>query len=907
MNKGLVLVVISSLLVFSLGSVSSIQGTVNLKKNNYAEVSNSDGYISVPFHYQNNNYYCGPATLEMVFDYYGAEIPQAEIADAARTYPYVTYTDELLRSAHFSNLSTSQGDEILGSDITGYSARKLGYAAFENWGLTIDDLKTLIARAEPIIVLMWFTSSKVYGHYRVIIGYNTTHIITHDPWNKDWGGVYGGANTSITYETFLDLWEYSGYWGLLVYPWIIELESPIEVDKGDHFEVVANITYPCSQPFNAADYPASSCNATIHVQEGLELASGEIFTHSLGDIFAKDAVQTSWSVHANETGSHNILITALGIIEGTVFQHNTYPSYDYEDTIGGLATHSMFVVNQTCRVHNLDTSLDYTSIQDAIDANETLNGHTISVDEGIFYENVVLSKTLKLIGADEESTIIDGNRSGTVVDIVVDEVTISNFTFRNSGTYPYSPPDTGLRLINASNCVLVNNTIKECFHAILIFNSSMITLKNNHMLNNSYSLFVVGPKLCNYVNDIDITNTIDGKLVYYLVNQTNLIINPSTFQNAGYLALVNSTKITIENLAFSETGQAILFSHTANSTIKAVQIQDTYSGIFLYASHNNSILRNTLTHSWEGGIFLILSEDNTVSNNAILYGDQYGILLANSSNNIIANNEISHIEHDGLWISGSSHNIVVNNTLIDNHYSAIELYYSANYNTLVSNNIMYNFIAIKIEKSGFNSIFHNNFIRNEYGASSTSLNFWDNGYPSGGNYWDEYEGDDLYSGSHQDETGSDGIGDTSHFINFGYKDNYPLMGMFSDFDTTSEYHVQTICNSTIPDLKFNGTAISFNAAGEDDTAGFCRICIPAALMNDTFRVFVNGTEILPSPEPLSFSNSTHSYLYFSYSHSTQEIIIVPELPSLAILPLFMIITLLAAIVYRKRKLTIQLE
>jgi hypothetical protein len=69
-------------------------------------------------------------------------------------------------------------------------------------------------------------------------------------------------------------------------------------------------------------------------------------------------------------------------------------------------------------------------------------------------------------------------------------------------------------------------------------------------------------------------------------------------------------------------------------------------------------------------------------------------------------------------------------------------------------------------------------------------------------------------------------------------------------------------------------------------------------MNDTFRVLVNGTEV--SHALLSFSNSTHSYLYFTYEHSSQEVVIIPEFPSLVILPLFMIVTLLVAIIYGRK-------
>jgi hypothetical protein len=76
-------------------------------------------------------------------------------------------------------------------------------------------------------------------------------------------------------------------------------------------------------------------------------------------------------------------------------------------------------------------------------------------------------------------------------------------------------------------------------------------------------------------------------------------------------------------------------------------------------------------------------------------------------------------------------------------------------------------------------------------------NQWDNGYPSGGNHWSNYNGKDLFSDPEQNHLGSDGIGDMSCTIDSYNVDDYPLMGMFSDFNVTSEFSVQTISNSTI--------------------------------------------------------------------------------------------------------------
>ncbi len=60
-----------------------------------------------------------------------------------------------------------------------------------------------------------------------------------------------------------------------------------------------------------------------------------------------------------------------------------------------------------------------------------------------------------------------------------------------------------------------------------------------------------------------------------------------------------------------------------------------------------------------------------------------------------------------------------------------------------------------------------------YGIYYYTTNIWDNGYPSGGNYWSDFNGSDNFSGLNQNLSGSDGIGDTLHM-----KDRYPLMSPY---------------------------------------------------------------------------------------------------------------------------------
>jgi PKD repeat protein len=295
-------------------------------------------YIPVPYHHQIMNYYCGPASLEMLFDFYGPDIPQPEISDVARTAPDGTYTCDMIRAAHFSNLSTSAGGQ---EHITGYTARSLGYAALEQWDITIDQLKSLIAAGYPVIVLTTW-------HFRVAVGYSSTRIIFQDS--------YYGENTSMTYEEFNHDWDYSNHWALFVSPWQIEVTTPNNISLGSAFNVTATITYPLHPPFPDWQYPASSSNATITLPAELSLVPSETAekTIDIGDLTAGNSSNVTWTVQAASLGTYTISVEAEGKVAGSVPPLPYYPeAYNYEDRIGGYSQNVVEIISPANPMENI--------------------------------------------------------------------------------------------------------------------------------------------------------------------------------------------------------------------------------------------------------------------------------------------------------------------------------------------------------------------------------------------------------------------------------------------------------------------------------------------------------------------------------------------------------------------------
>jgi parallel beta-helix repeat protein len=189
-------------------------------------------------------------------------------------------------------------------------------------------------------------------------------------------------------------------------------------------------------------------------------------------------------------------------------------------------------------------------------------------------------------------------------------------------------------------------------------------------------------------------------------------------------------------------------------------------------SNSNSIISNQFSNCYRA-ISFQASFDNTVENNSILHA-YTGILLQESYENGIKNNAISNCLTSTITISSSSRrNLIVANTLSSSE-RGMTIDFGSNSNIFFHNTLMNNGVQV---------------------SSNLAENTWDNGYPSGGNYWSDHTPPDLYSGLYQNQSGSDGIMDTAYTIDANNQDNYPLTkpyGGYHDIGVTNITASKTI-------------------------------------------------------------------------------------------------------------------
>jgi parallel beta-helix repeat protein len=153
-----------------------------------------------------------------------------------------------------------------------------------------------------------------------------------------------------------------------------------------------------------------------------------------------------------------------------------------------------------------------------------------------------------------------------------------------------------------------------------------------------------------------------------------------------------------------------------------------------------------------------------------------GIEFDHSSNNTISGNSITNNSDDGICLYCSDYNSISGNSISNNSDIGICIEYSDNI-IISENNITSNDYGIRYAYSRSLKVFHNNFINNgvQVHPNPEYVNIWDDGYPSGGNYWSDYTGTD---------TNGDGIGDSPYFIDSYNKDRYPLITPIPEFPST---------------------------------------------------------------------------------------------------------------------------
>lgn len=317
----------------------------------------------------------------------------------------------------------------------------------------------------------------------------------------------------------------------------------------------------------------------------------------------------------------------------------------------------------------------------------------------------------------------------------------SRFEIENTD---FSNAFSAIELMGRMGDLFANNTFSDSFIGLVSLNSDSVEILNNTFQDTYHGLKLTGSS--NAIRNSTFTGGrigVDISCNEIVVNCSDNVIGHNDFMNMEGGVYLRSdypgtdiSQNSIHNNTFQDVDAPVAISNlwaaSEDNIVANNGMADGAYGIFLRGSYNSTVAWNTVTDFREG-IGLYGSENTTVARNSISRGID-GIVVRDTTvgNRIVFNNIVSFQSCGIALVRGTSGNVIHHNNLLD---------------------------------SGYN------------GCDAGIGNMWDNGYPSGGNFWSDYTGPDLLNGPNQDIPGSDAIGDTPQDTRGNGRDNYPLLSM----------------------------------------------------------------------------------------------------------------------------------
>jgi parallel beta-helix repeat protein len=229
--------------------------------------------------------------------------------------------------------------------------------------------------------------------------------------------------------------------------------------------------------------------------------------------------------------------------------------------------------------------LDYTTIQEAVDASETLDGDTIFVDAGTYNENIDVYKELSLIGEGSEVTIISAaDSSKNVISVTSSYVEISGFKITGATEWNSA---SGIYLEDVSYVFLSHNYVTNNTEGIRLSLSNDNAIVNNTVYANYFGIDLEQGNSYNWIADNNSTSNTAYGIVIWSGSDNNLV--------ARNIFIDNNRGITLGYSDFN----GITYNNVSDNSF-GIEIQQVSNNNVIF--HNNIINNNAQTQDVSGSV-----------------------------------------------------------------------------------------------------------------------------------------------------------------------------------------------------------------------------------------------------------------------------------------------------------------
>ncbi len=330
-------------------------------------------------------------------------------------------------------------------------------------------------------------------------------------------------------------------------------------------------------------------------------------------------------------------------------------------------------------------------------------------------------------------------------------------------------------------------------HAIYLEDVSNGTIESSLMNSTAAGIYMTG---CDNITISNVEILECSGWAIYSVQSRDIGIVDSSISSYNGVHAQDGSRLDVLRCDVEGVVYGVDFSNVDNSTVLSSSFLDCDYGVNIVTADRCNVSGNAVQDCVRG-IRLVYIYNSDIGGNAVSYIDSIGISVYDGSyNNTVRSNLVMNCSDVGILMDWMVYDCVVwNNTMVNNTSS----WYSA------GGMVLWDCDDILV----YHNVFTDNTPAHAY-DNSVADNRWNESYPTGGNYWDDYTGDDVMNGAGQDLNGSDGIGDTAHCFDGDTSDCYPLMAA----PTSNTAPVASF--SVDPVTADAGVEFSFDASGSSD-------------------------------------------------------------------------------------------
>lgn len=407
----------------------------------------------------------------------------------------------------------------------------------------------------------------------------------------------------------------------------------------------------------------------------------------------------------------------------------------------------------------------------------------------------------------------------------------------------YNSNENGIWLSGSDNITVSNNTVKwSQRYGVYIDRTTNCSISGNGFERDG--IVIKGETLAEFNShtistDNVITHVWNSSIVtdpiYYFKDTIGLFVDGIS---AGQIIVADCIGVVISDVNMTDTDIGVQMGYVSDVVLTDVNVSNCLNGIRIYDCselflldshiHNNhgwvegyglqleygvevAVVGNTFESNAMDAINIVSTVDLTIAQNEVVSNYQGINLYSENYYTTVERNNVTGSTYDGIVFTGGSHAIIVGNNASGNGWRGVYVGFTDNVN-VIGNNLSDNRWGVMMNYAYSCNVYHNNFWQStEYQAEEINecVVSWNNGYPSGGNFWSDYVGLDQYGGPAQDQAGSDGMGDSPYKFppDFVVEDRYPLMAPYgvSNFPPVAYLDATVVVGDTTTLFEFNAS------------------------------------------------------------------------------------------------------